>query len=85
MPLTTPESRVGVAPFSAIERSEAGGLRFELAGPEGGAWVEWHPAGERPASFVGGLETRYELARSADLGEGWFVARYRARGAGESE
>jgi hypothetical protein len=62
--------------ISAIERSNAGGLRFELADGDAGAWLEWHPAGEKPASFLGGLEGAYELVRASDLGDGWFLARY---------
>ena len=64
--------------ISAIERSDAGGLRFELADGDAGAWLEWHPAGEKPASFLGGLEGAYELVRASDLGGGWYLARYRA-------
>lgn len=63
--------------ISAVERSDAGGLRFELADGDAGAWLEWHPAGQRPASFVGGLEGAYELVRSSELGDGWYLVRYR--------
>ena len=63
--------------ISAIERSDAGGLRFELADGDAGAWLEWHPPGEAPASFLGGLQGEYDLVRASDLGEGWFLARYR--------
>jgi hypothetical protein len=63
--------------ISAIERSDAGGLRFELADGDAGAWLEWHPPGEAPASFFGGLQGEYDLVRASDLGEGWFLARYR--------
>ena len=68
--------------ISAIERSEAGGLRFELADGDAGAWLEWHPPGEKPASFLGGLEGSYELVRASDLGDGWFLARYRVPATG---
>lgn len=63
--------------ISAVERSDAGGLRFELADGDAGAWLEWHPAGQRPASFVGGLEGAYELVRFSKLGDGWYLVRYR--------
>ena len=63
--------------FSAIERSAEGGLRFSLTGEDSSAWLEWHPEGEAPASFVGGRETRYELERASPVGEGWFLVRYR--------
>jgi len=62
--------------ISAVERSDAGGLRFELADGDAGAWLEWHPAGEAPASFVGGLQGAYELVRASELADGWFLARY---------
>ena len=69
--------------ISAIERSDAGGLRFELADGDAGAWLEWHPAGEAPASFVGGLQGAYELVRASDLADGWFLARYRVPGSSQ--
>lgn len=72
-----PEDRP--ARFTAIERSDHGGLRFELAGPEAGAWLEWHATGQRPASFVGGLETSYDLQRSSPLGHGWYLTEYDER------
>jgi hypothetical protein len=62
--------------IATIERSPAGGLRFELEGAEDGAWIEWHPHGETPASFVGGLATTEDLRRSKPLGQGWFATRY---------
>ena len=61
---------------AAVERAPQGGVRLQLVGREAGAWLEWHPAGERPASFTGGLDTPYRLERAADLGDGWFAARY---------
>ncbi|HYO23955.1 MAG TPA: hypothetical protein VEQ85_03315, partial [Lacipirellulaceae bacterium] len=61
---------------AAIERSLAGGQRFELEGVERGAWLEWHPAGEGPTSFVGGLGTPRGLTRTKALGNGWFISRY---------
>jgi hypothetical protein len=68
--------------ISAVERSDAGGLRFELADGDAGAWLEWHPPGEAPASFLGGLQGEYDLVRASDLGEGWFLARYRVPAGG---
>jgi hypothetical protein len=65
--------------YSAIERSNGGGLRFQLTGGEQGSWLEWHPAGEAPASFLGGLETDYALIRSSPLGRGWFLTRYQSQ------
>ena len=62
--------------IATIERSPAGGVRFELEGAEEGAWVEWHPQGEAPASFIGGLATTEELQRSMPLSGGWFATRY---------
>jgi hypothetical protein len=72
--LSAPQSGLS---FSAVERSDRGGLRFELAGNESGSWLEWHSPGDRPASFVGGLLGHYTLDRCADLGDGWFLTRYR--------
>jgi hypothetical protein len=63
--------------FSTVERSDAGALRFELAGNERGAWLERHPAGNQPASFVGGLEQHYDLQRFTALGDDWFLVRYK--------
>lgn len=65
------------APIAAVERSDAGALRFQLAGQETGAWLEWHPAGSTPASFTGGLDDPHDLAKSAPLSEHWFATRYR--------
>ncbi len=61
----------------AIERSDAGGLRFELVRRGSSAWLEWHPAGEQPASFTGGLEIPYDLTRASPLGNGWYLTTYR--------
>jgi hypothetical protein len=80
MPLLKPSARGNHAPFSVIERSPEGALRFELVGHDAGAWLEWHPGNSRPASFVGGLETEYELLRASRLAEGWYLTRYQARG-----
>jgi hypothetical protein len=63
--------------FSLIERSDQGALRFELAGDELGAWLEWHPAHDMPIGFVGGLSERHELDRFTPLGNDWFLVRYK--------
>jgi hypothetical protein len=85
MPLLKPSGRENHAPFSVVERSRDGALRFELVGNESGAWLEWHPRSSAPASFTGGLETRYELVRSSRLGDGWYLTRYRTNGLAQLE
>jgi hypothetical protein len=80
MPLLKPSARGNHAPFSVVERSPEGALRFELLGQDTGAWLEWHPGNSEPASFVGGLETEYELLRASRLAEGWYLTRYQAKG-----
>jgi hypothetical protein len=69
--------------FSAVERSGDEAMRFELAGAETGAWLEWRGDGGEPRAFVGGLDTKYEVAKVARLGPGWFLVRYRAVGLAE--
>jgi hypothetical protein len=68
--------------FTSIEKSPAGALRFELTGNEQDAWLEWHPEGSRPASFVGALmiQGEYELKQSAELAPGWYATRYETPG-----
>jgi hypothetical protein len=80
LPLLKPSARGNHAPFSAVERSPEGALRFELVGHDEGAWLEWHPGDSRPASFNGGLETEYDLLRASRLADGWYLTRDRARG-----
>jgi hypothetical protein len=63
--------------ISAVERYDDGSLGFELRGEENGTWLEWHPAGSTPKSFVGGLEAEYEFGRTSPLGRGWYLVRYR--------
>ncbi len=76
MLLTTPVvSQSGIA-VAAVERSPDGGFCFQLTGTESGGWLEWHPPGGRPDSFVGGLVTTYNLRRSSSLGNGWFLVQY---------
>jgi hypothetical protein len=62
--------------IAAVERSPQGALRFQLAGKETGAWLEWHPAGSEPATFTGGLEDSQQLERSSQLAPQWFAVRY---------
>lgn len=74
--LTTPAlSKQGLT-FSSIERSDHGGIRYQLSGKERGVWLEWHPGREQPASFVGGLLEPHYLQRTISLGDGWFLTRY---------
>lgn len=70
--------------FSAVERSPQGALRFELMGAEAGDWLEWHPPGSAPQSFIGGLMGDYQLVRAAPLGNGWYAAHYRNAGPSEA-
>jgi hypothetical protein len=72
-----PKSR---ARFSAVERTGDSVMRFELAGSEAGAWLEWRRDGSEPVSFVGGLNTDYRMMQAARLGPEWFLVRYRAAG-----
>ncbi|MHC2070569.1 hypothetical protein ACYFX5_24120 [Bremerella sp. T1] len=74
--LTTPEIAKSGPTFSSVERSDAGGIRFQLSGNERGVWLEWHPDGNQPDSFVGGLLEPHHLLRSVPLGDGWYLARY---------
>jgi hypothetical protein len=66
----------GRAAVAAVEHSDAGALRFKLAGPETGAWLEWHPPADQPASFSSGLDNKYILDRTSPLAGGWFLSRY---------
>lgn len=75
--LTPPSLAPWSATISAVDRSDHGVLRFQLTGPGADDWVEWHPDGHRPAPFTGGLEDRHRFERSATLGGGWYLVRYR--------
>jgi hypothetical protein len=75
--LTTPALTPSNVSICAIEHSASGGVRFQLAGNESGAWLEWQPPPSVPESFLGGLLTEYRLERAAPLGGGWFLVRYR--------
>ncbi|MBI1246494.1 hypothetical protein GC197_01460 [bacterium] len=74
--LTKPKIADSGPSFSSVERSDAGGVRFQLSGDERGVWLEWHPAKEEPASFTGGLLEPHNLVRSVALGDGWYLVRY---------
>jgi hypothetical protein len=82
-PLTS-KTAAGGAPLLAIERSPEGALRFQTLDQSKHAWLEWHPEGSEPASFVGGLEAYHELKRSSSLGNGWYATKYAARKRGEA-
>ncbi len=76
MMLKTPAVPRTITSFSSVERSDDGALRFELIGDEPDAWLEWHPTGSAPQTFVGGLMAEYPLERFAPLRQGWFLVRY---------
>jgi hypothetical protein len=78
LPLSGPVFPSTTMPFSAVERTGDDAMRFELAGSEVGAWLEWRRDSSEPQAFVGGLETHYEVARFARLAPHWFLVRYRA-------
>lgn len=89
LPLSDATFPKSAARFSAVERTGSDVMRFELAGSEAGAWLEWRGDGSAPASFVSGLSTEYVVTQAARLGPEWFLVRYRAaglveRGAGTS-
>jgi hypothetical protein len=62
---------------AAVERADDGTLGFDLRGDESGAWLEWHPEGSTPRTFLGGLENNYDFSRGAPLGRGWYLVRYK--------
>lgn len=64
--------------FTLVERGPGGVLRFELAGDESDAWLEWRPDGSSPETYVGGLETHYRLRRDTRLSDQWVLSRYDA-------
>jgi hypothetical protein len=82
--LLAPKEGAAGRRFSAVERSPAGALRFELMGAESGDWLEWHPTGSVPQSFISGLRGDYQLIRAAPLRDGWYAARYRNAGPTEA-
>lgn len=75
--LTLPEIEGIDASVIAVERGLEGQLRFQLAGRERGDWLEWHPHGSYPASFLGGIFELYELERYDQIAEHWFLVSYR--------
>jgi hypothetical protein len=66
--------------YSAVERTGNEAMRFELAGGEHGAWLEWRGDGSEPKAFVGGLSTEYVVVKAARLSADWFLVCYRASG-----
>lgn len=77
--LTPPEVSSWGTAISAVEHSPRGALRFQLAGVEERDWVEWHPPGSEPTSFVGGLLDVWQVQESMELGHGWHLVRYALR------
>jgi len=77
--ITFPQSELR---FSAIERTKDGALRFELAGDEAGAWLEWRPNDEKPEPFLSGLDTAYHVTRQQKIAPHWFLVRYRTSAGG---
>jgi hypothetical protein len=76
MPLGAPTFPGTSLRFSLVERSVDDAIRFELAGSELGAWLEWRPDGSVPTAFVGGLATNYYVMRYKWLAPHWFLVRY---------
>lgn len=80
--LTPPTISQGGFSVSTIERGVSGELRFllgsETSGTDYGDWIEWHPEGNVPQDFVGGLNDLHELRSQIELGSGWFLVRYEA-------
>jgi hypothetical protein len=83
VPLTSKTTIVGI-PLVTIERSPHGALRFQTVDQSQHPWLEWHPEGSEPASFVGGLEAYHELNRSSPLGNGWYATKYVVRRSDEA-
>jgi hypothetical protein len=63
--------------FSAIERTADGAIRFQLAGSEAGAWLEWRADDRAPMPFKSGLDMHYNVGRQQRLAPRWFLVRYR--------
>lgn len=74
--LTLPKIPGMEASVSVVERGDAGQIRFQLAGQEQGDWLEWHPAGSLPRSFVGGIQDVFELDRYQAVAPGWYLVHY---------
>ncbi len=80
MLLTPPHLDTSGTSIAAIQRSDTGGIQFQLSTYENGQvvmhdWVEWHPD-EAPRSFVGGLGEEMKLCRQNSLSKDWFLVRY---------
>ena len=71
--VTPPGARV---PYVSIVRSDRRALRFQLAGSETGAWLEWHPQESSPESFESGVYSHRELIRQRELIPDWYLVRY---------
>ena len=80
--LEPPQIADGKLTVSTIERARSGAIRLLLgsasSGTDYGEWVEWHPQGSHPDSFIGGLDDYHALRSSVFLGAGWFLVRYDA-------
>jgi hypothetical protein len=76
--ILTPLTRAAIEgfPITSVTRSSEGALGFQLAGNELGAWLEWHPKGSVPKSFLGGLEVSYDLTDVRSLGGNWYLTRH---------
>jgi hypothetical protein len=74
--LTERRSPKDGATYSRIERISRDGLGFGLTGRDAGAWLEWHPSGDLPHTYIGGLGQRHDLARFEPLGNDWYLVRY---------
>lgn len=74
--LKPPSLSGGELCVGAVQRGEQGDIKFQLTGPDGGDWAEWHPDSSQPRSFVGGLGDHHRLVTSLRLGNGWYLVRY---------
>lgn len=74
--LKPPSLGSGELCVGAVQRGDQGDIKFQLTGPDGGDWAEWHPESSQPRSFVGGLGDHHQLATSLRLGNGWHLVRY---------
>ena len=74
--LQTPRIATKSVFVSAIEKDDQGTIRLQLTGADGGDWAEWHPNGNQPRSFVGGLSDPHQLQTASSLGQGWYLVRY---------
>lgn len=74
--LTPPVLDTRGTTISTVEHAVGGGVRFHLAGSELGDWLEFHPVGQEPTTFQGGLGEFNDLVRTEPIGAGWFLVRY---------